>query len=231
LAILGPVGGFDDIFFWAHMTQHLILTMLAAPLLVLGEPVLLILRVATPAWRRRRVVPILRSKVIRWLTDPVATWLLFVVVLLGTHFSPFYDYALNHSWVHDFVEHPLYLIAALLFYYPLLATNPGPRTLAPAGRVISLALMMVPEAFTGFFIYATPYVMYPFYASVQRPFGPGVLADQQLGGALMWSSSMLLDTAWLALAAREWLRADARRTRRLDAALAQEAIGVQIQLL
>ncbi|MEO9236835.1 MAG: cytochrome c oxidase assembly protein, partial [Jatrophihabitantaceae bacterium] len=53
LAILGPVGGFDDIFFWAHMTQHLILTMLAAPLLVLGEPVLLILRVATPAWRRR----------------------------------------------------------------------------------------------------------------------------------------------------------------------------------
>jgi len=231
VAILGPFGAYDDVFFWAHMTQHLIITMVAAPLLVLGAPVLLILRVSPANFRRRWLVPVLRSTVARWLTNPVLTWLLFVIVLVGTHFSPFYDYALEHSWIHNFVEHPMYLTAALLFYYPLIGNNPAPRTLPAAGRVISLALMMVPEAFTGFFIYASPYLMYPFYATVDRPFGPGPLADQQLGGALMWSGSMLLDTAWIALAARDWLRADARRTRRQDLSIAREATGAAIRFL
>lgn len=231
IAILGPFGSYDDVFFWAHMSQHLIITMLAAPLLVLGAPVLLVLRLMPRVWRRRWAVPVLRSAVLRWLTHPVLTWFLFVAVLMGTHFSSFYDYALRHQRVHEFVEHPLYLSAALLFYYPLIGTALGGRSLSPAGRVLSLALMMVPEAITGFFIYASPYLMYPFYGSVSRPFGPGPLADQQLGGALMWSGSMLLDTAWVALAAREWLRADAQRTRRLDATLAREASGVRIRLL
>lgn len=231
VALLGPFGAYDDVFFWAHMTQHLIITMLAAPLLVLGAPVLLVLRVSTPRWRRRWVVPVLRSRLVRWLTHPILTWLLFVAVLMGTHFSPFYEYTLTHAWAHEFVEHPLFLAAALLFYYPLIGTNPAPRALPAAGRVVSLGLMMVPEAITGFFIYASPFVMYPYYASVARPFGPSPLVDQQLGGALMWSGGMLLDTAWVALAARDWLRADAVRTRRSDAAVAREAAGARIRFL
>ena len=75
---------------------------------------------------------------------------------------------------------------------------------------------------TGFFIYASPYVMYPFYARVDRPFGPGALADQQLGGALMWAGSMLIDAGWVTLAAYAWLLSEARRGRRLDAVLARE---------
>jgi cytochrome c oxidase assembly factor CtaG len=231
LAILGPFGSYDDVFFWAHMTQHLLITMLAAPLLVLGSPMLLALRASSPRVRRRWLVPAMRSSAARWLTDPIVTWLLFVIVLMGTHFSPFYEYSLDHPWFHETVEHPLYLTVALLYYYPLLGSGHGPHPVPESLKVLSLASMMVPEAITGFFIYASPYVMYPFYAHVTRPFGPAALVDQQLGGSLMWSSGMLLDAAWLAVAARQWLRADARRTRRLDVTTAREVSRAQIRFL
>jgi cytochrome c oxidase assembly factor CtaG len=76
--------------------------------------------------------------------------------------------------------------------------------------------MMTPETMTGFFIYATGYVMYPFYLTVDRPFGPSALRDQQWGGALMWSGSMIIDAVWVTLAAREWLRNEHEVARRID---------------
>ena len=225
IVILGPFGGYDDTFFWAHMVQHIVLVMVCAPLLVLGAPVLLILRVSSPRLRRRWVVPVLRSRLAFALANPVTTWLLLALVIVGTHFTPFYELTLEHENMHRFVEHPLYLGAALLYFYPLLPGNLAPRRLSPALRMVSLSLMMVPETMTGFFIYASPFVMYPFYAQVHRPFGPGPLADQQLGGALMWAGSMAIDAGWIALAAHEWLLSEARKGRRLDAVNATELLG------
>src|SRR6202035_95018 len=71
IVILGPVGAWDDTFFWSHMLQHIALTMIIAPLLLIGRPVLLLLRVASPEARRRVLVPVLRSRTVRVLTDPV----------------------------------------------------------------------------------------------------------------------------------------------------------------
>ena len=73
-----------------------------------------------------------------------------------------------------------------------------------------------------FFIYASNYLLYPFYAHVRRPFGPPPLADQQVGGILMWSGGMLIDVAWLVLATTAWLRSEATRTRRVDEQIARE---------
>jgi cytochrome c oxidase assembly factor CtaG len=216
IALLGPIGAYDDTFFWAHMVQHLVLVMLAAPLLLLGAPVLLILRVSSRRIRRSYVVPVLRSRVVRVLTDPYVGWLLFAGVLVGTHFSPFFDYSLRHPLVHEFVEHPLYLGVALVFYYPLLPGNPSPRRVPPAWRALSLFLMMIPETMTGFFIYASRYLLYPFYGTVTRPFGPGPLADQQLAGALMWSGSMLIDAVWVSVAVLDWLHSEEKRSHRID---------------
>jgi putative copper resistance protein D len=208
------------------MVQHILLVMICAPLLLLGAPVLLVLRVSSPQFRRRRVVPVLRSRLAYLMTDPTATWLLLALVIVGTHFSPFYELSLEHPNLHRFVEHPLYLGAALLYFYPLLPGNLSTRRISPATRMLSLTLMMVPETMTGFFIYATTSVMYPFYATVHRPFGPGPLTDQQLGGALMWAGSMAIDAVWIALAAHEWLLSESRKGRRLDAIHARE-LGAQ----
>ncbi|MEP7369927.1 MAG: cytochrome c oxidase assembly protein [Dermatophilaceae bacterium] len=222
VVLQGPTGVFDDTFFWAHMVQHIVLVMVCAPLLLLGAPVLLTLRASSPEVRRRWLVPLLRSRLADALTNPVVTWLALVLVIVGTHFTPFYELALENPLVHRYVEHPLYLGAALLYFYPLLPGSLATRRVSPAGRVLSLFLMMVPETMTGFFIYASPTVMYPFYALVDRPFGPAALADQQLGGALMWSGSMLIDAGWVTLAALAWLRSEEARGRRLNTVIARE---------
>lgn len=218
VSVMGPPGYFDDTFFFAHMTQHVLLTLLAAPLIVLGDPLLLTLRAAPRAFRRRWLVPALRSRLAQIFTHPVVGWAFFTVVVVGSHVPAVYDYPLAHPGVHDYVEHPLYLASALVFFYPLLAPTPGPRRVHPGVRVLSLFTVMVPMAFAGFFIYVLPHVAYPFYAHVTRPFGPGALADQQLSGALMWSSAMVLSVAWLCVAGLGWLRSEAARSQRLDRA-------------
>lgn len=214
--LMGPIGAYDDTYFWAHMVQHIVLMMLAAPLLLLGAPVLLVLRVVGGPARRRWVVPVLRSRVVRLLTHPLVTWALFAATLLGTHFSPFYNYALTHPPVHRFVEHPLYLAVALLYFYPLIGRNPMPRRVPPIVKALSLLAMMGPESMTGFFLFSSTHVFYPAYLAVDRPFGPAPLFDQQLGGALMWGGGMIISAVWIVVAAREWLRAEERTARRLD---------------
>jgi putative copper resistance protein D len=216
LVVLGPVGAYDDTFFWAHMVQHIVLMMLAAPLILLGSPVLLLLRYSSRPFRHTWLVPVLHSRIVLGLTHPVVSWVIFAVVLSGTHLSPFFDYALRHPFVHDYVEHSLYLVAALIYYYALLPGNPSPRRLAPSWRVLSLFAMMLPETMTGFFIYASDYLRYPYYRHVARPFGPGPLEDQQLAGALMWSGCMLIDSIWVTMAAVEWLKSEERKAHRVD---------------
>jgi cytochrome c oxidase assembly factor CtaG len=216
IALLGPFGVYDDTFFWAHMVQHLTLMMLVAPLLLLGAPVLLILRVSSRHARRKWILPVLRSRALYALTNPVVGWVVFAATLVGTHFSPFYEYCITHPWAHELLEHPVYLLAGLIYYYPLLPGNPGPRRVSPALRTASLFSMMFPETMTGFFIYATGYVMFPYYLHVDRPFGPPPLRDQQWGGALMWSGSMLVDAVWVTIAACDWLRSERELARRID---------------
>jgi cytochrome c oxidase assembly factor CtaG len=216
LVLLGPVGALDDTFFWAHMVQHLALMMLIAPLLLLGSPVLLLLRASSPAVRRTWVLPVLRSRALTTLTRPLVGWLLFAGVLVGTHFSPFYEFSLEHPLVHEYVEHSLYLGVALIYYYPLLPGNPGPRKVPYNLRALSLFSMMFPETLSGFFLYATTHVLYPYYSHVQRPFGPVPLDDPQLGGALMWGGSMIVDSLWVTLAVLAWLRSEVRLAARID---------------
>lgn len=215
--ILGPVGAHDDVFFWSHMVQHIVLMMIAAPLLLLGSPILLLLRASPRRVRHDYLLPVLRSRVVVGLTDPRFSWLLFAGVLIGTHFSPFYDYALYHPLVHNYVEHPLFLGAALIYYYPLLGHNSVPRYIQPGIRVLSLSLMMLPEAIVGFVFYSSTYVMYPFYVHVTRPFPPlSPLLDQQLGGALMWAGAMIIDSIWIILAVLDWWRSEEQKAHRVD---------------
>jgi putative membrane protein len=221
VAVLGPPGYFDDVFFYAHMTQHIVLTMVAAPLVVLGNPVLLVLRATSRPSRKRWLVPLIRSRAVGVLTHPVVGWIGFVTVMMVSHIPTVYDYALDHSAIHDYVEHPVYVASALLYFYPLLSTTPGRRTVAHGFRALSLFTMMVPMALVGFFIYVAPHLDYSFYAHVARPFGPAPLEDQQLSGALMWSSGMVFGAIWFCVVALRWLQAEERRSHSVDRAVAR----------
>jgi putative membrane protein len=217
-ALVGPPGAWDDVFFFAHMTQHILLTMLAAPLMVLGDPVLLAMRAASQETRRRWLVPCLRSRVVHGVTHPVFGWVFFVGVMGVTHLPSIYDAFLEHPFLHDYVEHPLYLVSGIVFFQPLLVPTAGTRHVRHWVRLVSLFTVMIPMAMLGFFIFATPRLAYGFYAHVPRPFGPAPLADQHLAGILMWSTSMVLSVAWLVVAGNNWFQAEERRTRRVEGA-------------
>lgn len=221
IAYLGPLAAWSHTFFWVHMTQHLIVMMAAAPLLVLGAPVTLAFRASSASTRRRLIVPILRSRAVGILTNPVITWVLFASVLMATHFTGFYEWALTNHDAGMFIEQPLYLVAALLYYFPILGSNLQANRPAPATRLISMALMMIPEALVGAVIYFASVVLYPSFGA-ERPFGPDPLGDQQLAGALMWALVMIVDSAWMMVVAAEWFTSEERRSHREDALIAAE---------
>jgi putative copper resistance protein D len=221
LTYVGPIAAWSHTFFWAHMTQHLVVMMVVAPLLVLANPVTLAFRASSAATRRRWVVPVLRSRAVRILTNPWVTWVLFAGALLGTHFTPFYDLALRNHDLDYFVEQPLYLIAALLFYFPLIGSNLQPRRPSHAVRLLSLGTMMFPEALVGAVIYFASVPLYSAFDTV-RPFGLSVLDDQRLAGGLMWALVMVVDSGWMMLAAAEWFTSEQKKEAALDRRIAQE---------
>lgn len=220
IAYSGPLAAWSHTFFWVHMTQHLIITMGAAPLLVLGAPITLAFRAGGPA-TRRRIVRVLRTRAVAILTDPIVTWVLFATMLLAAHFTGFYDWALTNHGVMALIEQPGFLIVATLYYLPLIGSNLLPRRPSHAQRLISLGLMMIPEAMVGAVVYFSPVVLYDAYETV-RPFGLEPLPDQQLAGALMWGLVMVIDAFWMMWVAADWYSSEERRGHRESARMAQE---------
>src|SRR5687767_11352494 len=108
LALQSPIEAYDTTLFSVHMVQHLLLTMIAAPLLALGAPITLLLRVAPGAVRRRYILPVLHSLPLRVLSFPVVTWVLFAGVMWASHFSPLYDAALESEALHV-LEHAIFV--------------------------------------------------------------------------------------------------------------------------
>lgn len=225
IVILGPVGAYDDTFFWMHMLQHIGLLVLAGPLLLLGAPVLLLLRVSSRGVRRERILPVLHSRVVHGLTQPFVGVPLFSAVLLGSHFTPFYEYAIDHPLIHDYLEHPAYLTVSLILFYPLLPISPAPHLVPHGARVVALFAVTVPMVATGFFIYTSQYVLYSHYATVERPFGPRPLLDQEISGAIMWAGSMVIQVVWVVIAMLEWLASERRLAQRIDLDTMRRLVG------
>jgi putative copper resistance protein D len=126
-----------------HMTQHLLLTALAAPLLVLGAPHVLALR----ALHGEARAALARAVGRHWLANPFVTLPVFAAVMVATHLTPFFDYANRHPLAHGF-EHALLLASAILFWVPVLAAPPA-RRLGALGRVGYLFAGMTPMGAVG----------------------------------------------------------------------------------
>ena len=222
LVTSGPIAYAAMSTFSMHMVQHIVLMMLAAPLLVMGAPVLLALRTASPERRRTTLVPILRSRTFSIITNPVLSWVAFAAVLVGMHFTPAMSILMDLAPLGHYAEYVLYLGVAMCFYYTLLPGNPARNRPDPAMAVVSLFLMMIPETMTGFFIYSAGAPLYPYFADLAAGSVSDALADQRLGGALMWSASMIIDVAWIVVAVHHWFGTEVAKTRRFDAQLERE---------
>jgi putative copper resistance protein D len=221
VALASPIATYDTTLFTAHMVQHLLMTMVAAPLLALGAPITLVLRVSSAETRQRLILPLLHSRVLRVVSWPVLTWVLFAGVMWASHFSGLFDAALESEPIHV-LEHALFMGAALLFWWPVVGADPSPWRLPHAARVGYLFLGMPQSSFLGVAITSAPEVLYPHYSSLVRSWGPTPLADQQLAGGVMWVGGDLAFLVAMILGIWVWLRAEEAEGRRLDARLDRE---------
>jgi cytochrome c oxidase assembly factor CtaG len=218
VALESPIGTYDTTLFSVHMVQHLLMTLVAAPLLAIGAPITLLLRVSSPSTRRRWLLPVLHSHVLRVLSFPVVTWVVFAAVMWASHFSSLFDAALDNEAAHV-LEHGLFLGAALLFWWPVVGADPSPWRLPHPARVAYLFLGMPQSSFLGLAIFSAPGVLYPHYATLIRPWGPTPLYDQQLAGGIMWAGGDGVFLIAMILALWVWLRAEEREGRLADARL------------
>jgi len=220
LALVSPIEAYEGQLFSVHMVQHLLLELVAAPLLLAGAPITLALRAASPAWRRR-LLAVLQSRAVHVLAFPVVAWILFAAVNWGWHFSTLYDQALENDLLH-YLQHASFLGASLLFWWPVVAADPGPWRLPHPVRILYLFLAMPQNSFLGVAIMSASTVLFPHYVTNLRDWGPTPLEDQQLGGVIMWVVGDLAFLAAMAVVVVFWMRHEDRRTVRLDARLAAE---------
>jgi putative copper resistance protein D len=220
VALLSGIERYDTILFSVHMVQHILLSLVAAPLIALAGPVTLVLRVAGPETRRRRILPVLHSRVVRALSFPLVAWLLFAGVMWATHFSPLFDAALENALVHD-LEHALFLGTALLFWWPAVGADPSPWRMSHPVRAMYVFLQMPQSTFLAVAILSAPVPLYRHYETVARAWGPTALADQQAAAGIMWFVGDLLFLAAILLLVAAWMRHEESRTvvedRRADA--------------
>jgi putative copper resistance protein D len=221
VALLSSVDAYDTSLFSVHMVQHVLLMLIAAPLIALSAPITLLLRVSSPATRKRWILPVLHSRVMRVLAFPVVAWLIFAAVMWGSHFTALFDAALEDPVVHV-LEHGLFLGAAFLFWWPAVALDPAPWRMSHPVRALYLFLQMPQNTFLAVVILGASAPLYPHYASLTAAWLPDPLADQQLAAGLMWVIGDLVFLVAIMAVIVGWMRAEARDTERADRRAAAE---------
>jgi len=214
LALATPIATYDDVFFWVHMVQHLLLTLVAAPLILLGAPVTLALRAAPPR-TRAKMVTFLHSRVVGLLGHPLVAWITFALVMWVSHFSPLFNLALENAVVHV-VEHMAYLVAGLLFWWPVVGLDPGAKRLGHPLRIVYLVTALPQQSWLGLAIYSSSQVLYDHYRVLERSWGPAPLDDQRAAGIIMWVGGAFLFIVALAFAIGAWAREERREGERMD---------------
>jgi cytochrome c oxidase assembly factor CtaG len=228
VALMSGIDAYDTTLFSIHMIQHILLILIAAPLIALSAPITLLLRVASPQTRHRWILPVLHSRVVRVVSHPVVASVIFSVVLWTTHFSPFFDAALEHPLLHD-LEHALFLTSALLFWWPAVARDPIPYRLSHPTRILYVFMQMTMNTFMAMIILGAGDVLYPHYATVTRAWGPTALEDQKLAAGFMWIAGDLIFIGAILLIMAGWLRASERQAERTDRLAAQEVAAIRLR--
>ena len=227
-ALLSGIDQYDTTLFAVHMVQHVLLMLVAAPLLALAAPITLILRVSSPATRRRWVLPVLHSRIVRVLAHPVVAWVTFAAMMWAVHFSPLFDASLENTLVHD-LEHAVFLAGALLFWWPAVALDPAPWRMGHPARIGYLFTQMTQNTFLAVVILNATAPLYPHYASLVRPWGMTVLEDQRLAAGIMWiAGDAIFLTAILAVLVG-WMRAESRDEARADRLADAELAQIRIR--
>ena len=212
LALASPIDAYAEVRFSVHMAQHVLLMLVAPPLLALGAPITLAVRTATPETRRTVWQPVLRSRAVAWLSNPVVGWVLFATGPFALHFSPIYQASMGSTLVHA-IEHGLFLGIGLVYWWPLVGADPSPHRVSYPVRIFSLLLAIPAGGFLSLALFSETSPLYAWYAGLPAPWA-GALGDQRDAAALMWAIGGAILVIAVLFEAAAWRRAEESRDRR-----------------
>jgi cytochrome c oxidase assembly factor CtaG len=202
LATQSGIGTYDDTLFYDHMIQHLMLIMIAPPLLVSGQPVTLLLHASRNplhTWTKKFI----RSRPIQWITWPGFGIVAYTVTIVGTHLTSFMNLVMTNETVHN-LEHVLYLVVGYLYFLPLVGREPIRWKVSYPLRLFLLFLAMPVDAFTGVVLGSES--ADPFPPMQPRNWGPSALSDIHDGGAVMWVGGAAIMVVMIMVVFFSWSR-------------------------
>jgi putative copper resistance protein D len=219
LALQSGIGSYDDVVFWDHMVQHLMLIMVAPPLLIFGQPITLLLHASRNplhTWVKR----ILRSPVANFLTWPVFGFAAYAAAIVVLHLTALANLVARNDLAHE-AEHVVFLLVGYLFFLPIIGSEPIRWRLSYPARLILLFLIMPVDTFTGLVLgYGNRGT--PGLPTGPRPLWAGTAtADLHAGGATMWIAGDGLMFAMMMIVFLMWStdsRAESRSRGWLEAA-------------
>lgn len=188
VAVASPLDTFSESLLSMHMAQHFVLMSIAPPLIILGAPVVPMLR-GLPRWVVRLLHPLfaigLLHRVGRLITRPRVAWLAMNTAYIGWHIPRAYEFALASENWHNF-EHACFFFANLMFWWPII--QPWPSRSAQSRWMLVPYLLLADVVNTGVsaFLCFSGRLLYPSYGAIPRPFGLSALNDQFAAGAFMW---------------------------------------------
>lgn len=217
IALESPIDYFSQLLFWVHMVQHLLLLVVAAPLIVAGSPWLLIWEgipsstrsALVRSWQGPRFGKTL-GRVYAFARSPVGTFALFTAIVWGWHLPYPYDLTLANEVVHD-CEHLSFLVFGVAFWLQVLDSPPFERTLSEGQSAFYLIGAMGVNVVVSAALGLSQHPWYAPYAALsvaERPGGVSALWDQQFGAGIMWTLGDLPFSFTIGRCVLKWFEAE-----------------------
>lgn len=191
----------DQYLFSAHMLQHVLLTLVAPPLLIIGTPDWLIRRMLRPDWAFITA---------RITLHPVVAVVLFNVVFSVWHLPALYELSVTSRSVH-IGEHLLFIATAMIMWWPLMSTMPELPRLSYPLQMVYLFVMSLAQIIVFGAITFAPEPLYEWYVNAPRIWSQSALADQQIGAVIMKVGGGLLFITLMIIAFFRWYGAEQRK--------------------
>jgi putative membrane protein len=211
VALVSPLHPWGEVLFSAHMTQHEILMLVAAPLFVLSRPLVATIWAMPKNWRAG-TKNFIKSKPVEktwdFLTNAFVAWLVHAAALWIWHVPFLFQATLRSDFVHT-LQHVSFFLSALLFWWAIMAS---PRGLMSYGAgVLYLFTTSIHSGLLGAFLTFTTTLWYPAYEKSTVSWGLTPVEDQQLGGLIMWAPAGVIYIVAALLMFAGWLRESEKR--------------------
>jgi len=190
VAVASPLDTFGESLIFMHMAQHFVFMSVAPPLIVLGNPVVPLIRGLPRPIVRWVMRPLARTplmrRFLRFSVRPIVAWLSMNLAYLGWHIPQAYEFALKSESCHN-LEHLCFLATSIQFWWVVIAPWPYRRSVISAWVLVPYLLLadIVNTGLSALLCFSGR-LLYPSYGNIVRPFGLDALKDQVAAGAFMW---------------------------------------------